>query len=278
MNFTQIINYINNLPYNLDHLSQDIGIYIYVVIGIILSLETGGVILNFLPGDTLVFAAATLAASTDLIDIRILVPLSIISSFLGDNLNYKIGTFMGKLYLKKGKMKLINKTQFDAARSFIQERGRKGFLINRFIPLARVYVVFLTGFLQTDYSVIFPYHLIGVLIWNAVYLILGYYFGNLSFVKENYMLVLLMILLLSVLPALVVFIKNFSSIKESDLYRSFFDKEYKKEMEEKKNNNNNSNQKTKSKNKGVNNDENEEEIIDTELFNKDIFDEENKEK
>lgn len=213
MNFVEIYNYLNNLPKNLDTLTSNYGLWIYIVIGLILLFETGGVITNFLPGDSLVFTSATLAATSNLIDIKILVPLSLLSSFFGDFLNFNIGRSMGRLYLKKGRLKLISREDFIQARNFIKKRGKKAFIINRFIPLSRVYGVFITGFLQTDYSLIFPYHLLGVIIWNLVYLSIGYYFGNIEYIKNNYFLVILAIIMVSILPALVVLLKNFDKVK-----------------------------------------------------------------
>lgn len=288
MNTAGFFSYINNLPYHLDQISETSGIFVYVIVAVVLLLETGGVVTNFLPGDTLVFACAALCASTDLMDIIIIIPLSLISSFLGDFLNFNIGRAMGKLYLKRGKMKLISKEQFEAARKFIAERGRKGFLINRFIPLARVYVLFLTGFLQTDYQRIFPYHLTGVIIWNAVYLTLGYFFGNIPFVRNNFFAVIIGILALSVIPATIIFIKNFSTIKESDLYKSFFGK---KETENKNENEkeNDPESEINGSDDNINHDgsktsdeiissekeeDSDEPVIDEELFEKDIFEEE----
>lgn len=207
-----LVDIMMNLPSHLDRIITILGPLTYLILWLNMFLETGAVVMGFLPGEALIISAAAFAAISTKLDIRILIPLFLTATYLGDTCSFFIGKFAGKKYQDLSQMKLIKPSQLKLANQFFEEKGKKAYLINRFIPLARAFMPFTAGFSQIKYRTVFPYSIMGVLIWNTIYIFLGYFFGNLPFVKKNFSLVAVAVIVISLIPASIFLIKNIKNI------------------------------------------------------------------
>ncbi len=207
-----LVEIMMNLPSHLDRIITILGPFTYLILWLNMFLETGAVIMAFLPGEALIVAAAAFSAISTKLDIRILIPLFLTATFIGDTCSFFIGRFAGKKYQDLSQMKLIKPNQLKLANQFFEEKGKKAYLINRFIPIARAFMPFTAGFSQVKYRKVFPYSIAGIFIWNSLYIFLGYFFGNLPFVKKNFSLVALAVVVISLIPASVFLARNIKKI------------------------------------------------------------------
>ncbi len=212
-----LTGFLVSLPTHLDQIMVTLGPIAYLILWLAIFLETGAVIMAWLPGESLIFAAAAFSAVTGKMSIWILIPLFLTATFLGDTSSFFIGRFVGKKYTHISHMKIVKPEQFQKAHKFFAEKGKKAYLINRFIPVARALMPFTAGFVQTDYSSIFHFSLAGVVIWNTLYLALGYFLGNLPIVSENFSLISISIIILSIIPASFIILRNLGGIMSGKL-------------------------------------------------------------
>jgi membrane-associated protein len=173
------------------------GIWTYAILFLIIFMETGFVVTPFLPGDSLLFAAGSFAALGDL-NVWILIVLLIVAAIGGDTVNYWIGHYMGD---RAYKVKWIKKEYLDRTHAFFEKHGGKTIFLARFVPIVRTFAPFVAGMGHMSYSYFFSYNVFGGIVWVLTFTLLGYFFGNLEFVKRNFELVIIAIILISVLPA-----------------------------------------------------------------------------
>lgn len=204
---TKFIDIILHLDKNLLILTQNYGIFIYVIIFLIIFCETGLVITPFLPGDSLLFAAGTLASvgSLNIIFLFIIITLAAI---LGDTANYWIGKIIGPGILKKEKIKFIKKEYIEKTERFYEKYGNKTIILARFVPIVRTFAPFLAGVGSMTYPKFLIYNIVGGLLWVSLFLFGGYFFGNIPLVKENFTLVILGIIFISFIPIIIEYIKH----------------------------------------------------------------------
>jgi membrane-associated protein len=188
------------------------GVMVYVMLFAIIFIETGLVIWPFLPGDSLLFAAGALSAS-GLLDIRLVVLLLITAAIAGDALNYSIGRFIGpKVFSAEDHQglfhRLLNREHLDKAHAFFEKYGGMAVVSGRFVPIVRTFVPFVAGAASMTASTFVFYNIIGAVIWVAVCTGAGYLFGNVPVIKENFSLVAIGIVIVSVLPMVVEFIRH----------------------------------------------------------------------
>ena len=205
-----LINFINGIMHIDKYLAliiQQYGILTYVILFIIIFIETGLVVMPFLPGDSMLFAAGALAAigSMNIFTLLIVVYLAAI---LGDTANYYIGKKIGKKILEKEEVRFINKEYLIKAQKFYEKHGSMTIVIARFIPIIRTFAPFVAGIGEMNYSKFIPYNMIGGGLWVSLFLGGGYFFGNLSFIKNHFSYVLIAIIIISLLPGVIVFIKE----------------------------------------------------------------------
>ena len=187
------------------------GNFIYPVLFIIIFCETGLVFLPFLPGDSLVFAAGAFAAIGKM---NLLLILIILAAILGDTANYEIGRHFGKKILN-GKHKLIKQENLEKAEALVKKHGGLAVFLARFMPIIRTIVPFVVGMGQLHYPEFIKFNAIGGVIWVSLFLGIGYFFGNIPTVKEHFTLIIMAIILLSLLPVIIAFIKSkFSKSKK----------------------------------------------------------------
>ncbi len=183
------------------HLSEIITTYgtaTYAILFAIIFIETGFVIMPFLPGDSLLFAAGAFAAKGDL-DIAFLFILLIIAGIIGDTVNYHIGKYLGAKVFKKN-YPFLKKEYLEQTQAFYDKHGGKAIIFARFIPIVRTFAPFVAGIGTMNYKKFITYNIIGCIVWVGGFLLAGYFFGNIPAVKKNFTLVIFAIIILSVLP------------------------------------------------------------------------------
>jgi membrane-associated protein len=205
----EIISYFINLIIHLDeHLSaiiQTYGVWTYLILFLIIFLETGIVITPFLPGDSLLFAAGTFAGMGALNIWVLFITLSL-AAILGDTVNYWIGHYIGPKAFS-GDIRFLKKEYLERTHEFYEKHGGKTIILARFIPIIRTFAPFVAGIGAMTYGHFITYNIVGGIAWVAIFTFGGYFFGNLPFVQENFAFVVLAIILISVLPGVYEFIK-----------------------------------------------------------------------
>lgn len=202
-----IINFILHIDQHLLDFIQQYGQWVYAILFIIIFVETGFVVMPFLPGDSMLFAAGALAASTGAMDPTVLIVLLCIAAILGDTLNYHIGRYIGPRVFEMDS-RFIKKEHLTKTQSFFEKHGGKTVIFARFLPFFRTFAPFVAGASNMNYKYFLMFNVIGALLWINSFVILGYFFGNLPIVKDNFTHLMLGIIILSILPAIFEFIRN----------------------------------------------------------------------
>jgi membrane-associated protein len=203
---TQFINIFLHLDKYLSEIIQNYGYVTYIILFIIIFCETGLVILPFLPGDSLLFAAGTFVAKGDL-SLGILYVTLCIAAVLGDSVNYEIGRFFGPKIAKQEKTRFLNRDHVERTHKFYEKYGAKTIIIARFVPIIRTFAPFVAGIGDMGYKRFLQYNVIGGIGWISICMLGGYLFGNIEFVKHNFSLVMLGIVIVSILPAVIEYIR-----------------------------------------------------------------------
>ena len=193
-----------------DHLLEFItnyGIWIYGILFLIIFVETGLVVMPFLPGDSLLFAAGALAASTGAMDPWVLGVLLFTAAVLGDTLNYHIGKYIGPRVFEI-ESRFINKKHLTYTQKFFEKHGGKTIIFARFVPFARTFAPFVAGAGSMNYKYFITFNVVGAFLWISSFITLGYLFGNMPIVKDNFTHLIFGIIILSVLPGIIGFIRH----------------------------------------------------------------------
>ncbi|CAM4046935.1 DedA family protein [Listeria booriae] len=205
-----LISFIIHIDQHLVEIINTFGIWTYVIIFLIVFIETGLVIFPFLPGDSLLFAAGALAVlpGSDL-NIFILLIVLWVAAVLGDTVNYHIGKKIGTSIPQDSWLgKVINQEKMDKAEAFFNKHGGKTIFIARFMPFIRTFAPFVAGASRMNYRYFLNYNVLGATVWVLLCTLAGYFFGNIPIVKENFSLVVLGIIFVSILPMIFSFIKS----------------------------------------------------------------------
>ena len=203
----KFIDIILHLDKYLSVITANYGIWIYAVLFIIIFLETGLVVTPFLPGDSIVFASGALAA-IGAMNVMSLLIIFYIAAVLGDTANYYIGKKIGSGVMEKEKVKFINKNYLIKANNYYEKHGAITIVLSRFIPIIRTFAPFVAGITKMNYRSFIKYNLIGGALWVLLFLIGGFALGNLPIVKSNFSIIVIAIIIISVIPAIVTFIKE----------------------------------------------------------------------
>ncbi len=205
----QIIDFALHVDVYLTEIIARYGVWTLGILFVIIFLETGVVVTPFLPGDSLIFAAATFAARGALDPWAIFILLSI-AAVAGDTANYWIGHRIGaKAYT--GEIKWIKKEYMERTHRFFEKHGGKTIFLARFVPIVRTFAPFVAGVSRMSYGFFIRWNVIGGITWVATFTTLGYFFGNIPFVQKNFELVIIAIILISVVP---VFVEGWKARKE----------------------------------------------------------------
>jgi len=197
----ELIDFILHVDRHLIEFAQQYGAWLYLLLFMIIFVETGLVIMPFLPGDSLLFAAGALSA-TGALHPGLLTGLLFVAAVLGDNLNYMIGRRAGKAVFEHDS-RWIRRDYLERTQLFFDKHGGKSVILARFVPIVRTFTPFLAGVGKMPYGEFLAYNLLGGALWVAGFVLLGYYFGNLPIIRSNFSLVIFLIIGISLLPALI---------------------------------------------------------------------------
>lgn len=201
----QVLDLLLHLDRHLTDITAQYGTWTYAILFLIVFAETGLVVTPILPGDSLLFAAGAIAALGGL-DVTVVVFLLIVAAILGDTVNYWIGARIGRRAFK-GDIRFIKQEYLVRTERFYEKHGGKTIILARFVPIIRTFAPFVAGIGVMEYRRFLIYNVVGGVVWVTLFTLGGYYFGNLPLVKQNFSLVVLAIIILSVLPIVIEFIK-----------------------------------------------------------------------
>ena len=204
---SQILDLFLHLDKHLNAMIQDYGVWTYAILFAIVFCETGLVVTPFLPGDSLLFAAGALAASGPPLRPGWLFILLSIAAILGDTLNYWIGHYFGDALARKYP-RIVRKEYLDRTHAFFERYGGQTIIIARFVPIVRTFAPFVAGVGHMTYLKFVSYNVIGGLLWPAIFIYGGYWFGNTAFVKNNFGAVIIVIIILSILPGVIEYLRQ----------------------------------------------------------------------
>jgi membrane-associated protein len=210
-----LISFIIHIDKHLIEIIDIFGVWSYLILFLIVFVETGLVIFPFLPGDSLLFASGAFAA-VDAFHITSLLLVFFIAAVIGDTVNYHIGKKIGMSIPPTSFLgKVINRDRMQVAENFFNRHGGKTIVIARFMPFIRTFAPFIAGASRMNYSYFIVYNIVGAVLWVGICTMAGYLFGNIPLIKDNFSTVLLLIIFLSVLPAVISIIQNRFSKKIS---------------------------------------------------------------
>ncbi|MCC3157812.1 DedA family protein [Hymenobacter sp. 15J16-1T3B] len=202
------VDIVLHLDKHLTELVQQYGTWTYAILFLIIFVETGVVVLPFLPGDSLLFAAGSLAAlDGSPLSVGLLMLLLVVAAVLGDALNYHIGDFIGPRVFRRD-YRFLKREHLLRTQEFYEKHGAKTIILARFIPIIRTFAPFIAGVGTMSYTKFLSYNLVGAVLWVVLLTGAGYFFGQIPIVQKNFSLVVLAIIVLSLLPAVFEFIKQ----------------------------------------------------------------------
>lgn len=206
---SSLIELLLHLDKHLSIVIQNYGTWTYLLLFLIIFMETGFVVTPFLPGDSLLFAAGTFASPVlgAPLSVWLLYLLLCFAAIAGDTLNYWIGHYIGPRAFS-GEVRFFKKEYLDRTHEFYERHGGKTIILARFIPIIRTFAPFVAGIGKMTYGRFVSYNVFGGILWVTLFLFGGYFFGNLPFVKENFSFVVLAIILISVMPAIAEAIRE----------------------------------------------------------------------
>lgn len=204
----QLLDFILHIDKHLIEIVQEYQTWTYLILFLIIFAETGFVITPILPGDSLLFAAGTIIANPDSgLNIIMMCILLIVAAILGDLVNYHIGNFIGPLAFS-GKYKLLKKEYLDKTQAFYEKHGGKTIIYARFVPIIRTFAPFVAGIGTMSYLKFATFNVTGGVLWVTSFLFIGYFFGGLPVIKDNFTYVIFGIIILSILPPVIEVIRE----------------------------------------------------------------------
>lgn len=195
-----------HLDRHLADITSRYGVWTYAILFLVVFAETGLVVTPFLPGDSLLFAVGALAGLGAL-DVSILVPLLLVATFLGDNVNYFVGSRIGRRAFT-GTLPFVKREHLERTEAFYGKHGARTVILARFIPIVRTFAPFVAGVGAMPYRRFIGYSVLGAVLWVGLFVLGGYFFGNIPAVKRNFSLVVLAIIGISVLPVVLEFVRS----------------------------------------------------------------------
>jgi membrane-associated protein len=203
-----IIDFILHIDKHLAELVSNYQTWTYLILFVIVFCETGLVITPFLPGDSLLFATGAIAAGPDNpLNIVVVMIIFYSAAFIGDNTNYFIGKFLGKKVYEKN-YKLIRREYLDKTHAFYEKHGGKTLIFARFMPIMRTFAPFVAGVGSMTYPRFISFSLIGNFLWVFLFCLAGYFFGTIPFVQNNFTIIIVAIILISLVPPVFAFLKH----------------------------------------------------------------------
>ena len=203
-----LFDFVLHIDQHLQTFITEYGTLTYIILFTIVFVETGLVIMPLLPGDSLLFAAGALAAANpEGLNILIVIPLLIAAALLGDNVNYFVGTVFGKQIRSRERILFLKRSHLEKTEEYYKKWGGRTVIIARFIPIVRTVAPFVAGAGSMNYKSYIKYCVLGAILWVAGVSTIGYIFGNLEIVKNNFETIIFLIIFISILPPIIEFLK-----------------------------------------------------------------------
>lgn len=205
-----LIDFILHIDDHLIEIVNDYKYWTYLILFLIIFVETGVVVMPFLPGDSLLFAAGMLAAQPNELNVWLLIILLLIAAITGDSLNYSIGKNFG-MQITKFKLfgkQMVTDAQIEKTHSFYEKYGSKTIVIARFVPIVRTLAPFVGGIGRMHYGTFITYNVVGAILWVVGITLAGYFLGNIPLIRDNFSQVVLIIIVLSILPIVYEVVKE----------------------------------------------------------------------
>lgn len=205
------IDFVLHLDEEIPKLVASYGLWTYAILFAIIFMETGLVIMPFLPGDSLLFAAGSIAAQEvagqTALNVWVLWLLLFVAAVLGDTVNYWIGNKVGPRAFEQD-IRFLKRDYLERTERFYEKHGGKTIILARFVPIVRTFAPFVAGVGTMKYSRFFVYNVVGAFLWTGIFIWLGYIFGNIPFVQKNFELVIVGIIILSVVPMVIEYVRG----------------------------------------------------------------------
>ena len=201
------IDFFIHLDHHINHLMDTYGVWSYLILFLIIFCETGLVVTPFLPGDSLLFVLGALTVGGTL-KLNFLWFLLALAAVLGDTINYGVGKILGSSVMANKKIPFVHPSHLEKTKHFFERYGGKTIILARFVPIIRTFAPFLAGAGTMRYGKFILYNIIGGLLWVSIGLFSGYFFGNIPWVRKNFTFVILMIIVISLLPAVFELLKH----------------------------------------------------------------------
>ncbi|MGA2265308.1 MAG: VTT domain-containing protein [Phycisphaerae bacterium] len=202
-----VLDLFTNLKEFVGQVIQEYHSWVYLILFVIIFCETGFVVTPFLPGDSLLFVGGCFAASGQL-HLSTLIPILCLAPLGGDSTNYWIGRFVGPKVFSKEHVRFLNKEYLNRAHAFYERHGGKAVAIGRFLPIIRTFVPFVAGIGKMNYPRFLAFSVIGTVAWIDLCVLAGYFFGGHPFVQKHFELVVVAIIVISLLPAIITFLRQ----------------------------------------------------------------------
>ena len=214
--FKKLIDFVLHIDRHLAEIIAQYGTWTYAVLFLIIFAETGIVIVPFLPGDSLLFAAGAFCAKPETgLNVHLMAALLFVAAFIGDTVNYWIGAKVGPVVFKRNDSIFLRKKHLEQAHTFFEKYGGRAIILARFVPIVRTFVPFVAGIGGMRYSQFIAYNAIGAFVWIYFFSYAGFWFGNQPFVQKNFKLVILAIIIVSIVPIIVELWRGWRENKKS---------------------------------------------------------------
>ena len=212
----KLIDFVLHIDRHLAEIIAQYGTWTYAVLFLIIFAETGIVIVPFLPGDSLLFAAGAFCAKPETgLNVHLMAALLFVAAFIGDTVNYWIGAKVGPVVFKRNDSIFLRKKHLEQAHAFFEKYGGRAIILARFVPIVRTFVPFVAGIGGMRYSQFIAYNAIGAFVWIYFIAYAGFWFGNQPFVQKNFKLVILAIIIVSIVPIIVELWRGWRENKKS---------------------------------------------------------------
>jgi membrane-associated protein len=211
----QMIDLVLHVDKYLDLIIQQYGLLTYVLLFVVVFCETGLVVTPFLPGDSLLFAVGAFAARGSL-DVVVALVVLAVAAILGDTVNYWIGAVVGPKVFHKENVRFLNRRHLERTHEFYERYGGKTIVIARFVPIVRTFAPFVAGIGKMTYGRFLSYNIFGGLLWVLLFVLGGFYFGNIGIVRRNFSLVIIAIVLISILPGVIEALRQRARSRAAD--------------------------------------------------------------
>jgi membrane-associated protein len=202
-----VVDFILHIDRHLDQIIKAFGSWTYLLLFLIIFAETGLVVTPFLPGDSLLFVLGAFSALGSLKLFWVLIIL-ISAAIIGDSVNYSLGKLFGQKLLAKGDHRFFKREHVEKTHKFYEKHGGKTIILARFIPIIRTFAPFVAGIGKMSYFKFLVYNVVGGILWVAIFVLAGYFFGNIPLIKEHFTIVIFIIIIISFLPVVAEFWKH----------------------------------------------------------------------